>query len=186
MTLSCLTSCPKQHLYYFIHILCARLAKSSLNKQKSCNDNASINLALGLETQLVRSQPRGWGKDHVSPWSLGARKGHVSALSLGAGTPSSRLLSRAQAIWLAVNLVKYTMVTNCFAALSIVKQGKIYCSHHRSKWNLHFSSSVSLLNIAEVSEGTWTSVCIYTNTSGDSCNHFTLNWWHNMVSCVHR
>lgn len=101
--------------------------KSSFNKRESCNDNASVNPAFGQETQLASSQPRGGGKGGVSP------------LSLGAGTPRARLLSRAQAIWLAVNVVRYMMVTDCFFAPSTVKQNKIHCSHQGSKWNLHSS-----------------------------------------------
>ena len=81
-----------------------------MNKQESGNDNASINPAFGLETKLVRSQPRGGGKGGVSPPSLGAGM-----------PPSSRLLRRALAIWLAVNVVRYTMVTDGFSAPSTVK-----------------------------------------------------------------
>lgn len=63
-------------------------AKSFLNKQESCNENASANPAFGLGT---KKQGKGRGQRHLLP-------------PLGAGEPRARLLSGAHATWPAVSM----------------------------------------------------------------------------------
>lgn len=114
-------------------------AKSFLSKQESCNDNASANPAFGLGTKAVRAKA---GEGERAVYSL--------LPALGAGELHARMLGGA--IWPAVSVGRWMMVTGCFAAPSTVKESKIHSSHQGSKWKLHFPSSVGVFPFGAIQQ----------------------------------
>lgn len=103
-------------------------AKSSLNKQESCNDYTSANPAFGLGTKTVRARA-GEGERAVC---------HLLP-PLGAGEPRSRLLSGAHTIWPAVSVGRCMKERGCFSAPTTVKENKIHCSQQGRKLSFSFS-----------------------------------------------